>query len=115
MELTIADEKRYVPDFNDNLKIPEPEQIVVTVRVPPAKEQKFIYRTGTNGLEFDFPLAISRFVTKVENLSVTNQNGITTKVTTGKQLTDIPGLSLLVDDIGGEILSLMREIDSDPT
>ena len=110
MELTIADEKRYVPDFCENLKAPEPEQIVVTVRVPAAKEQRFIYKTGTNGLEFDFPLAISRFVTKVENLTV---NGV--RITTGKQMTDIPGLSLLVDDIGGEILSLMREVDTNPT
>ena len=111
MELTIADEKRYTPDFHNNLKVPEPDQIVVTIRVPAAKEQRFIYRTGSNGLEFDFPLAISRFVTKVENLAI---NGV--RIVTGKQMNDIPGLSLLVDDIGGEILSLMRgEVEPDPT
>ena len=110
MELTIADEKKYVPEFADNRKAPEPEQVVVTIRVPAAKEQRFIYRQGTNGLDFDFPLAVSRFVTRVENLVV---NGV--RIVTGKQMTDIPGLSLLVDDIGGEILNIMREVDSDPT
>ena len=115
MELFVDDVVEYIPDFRDNRQLSDDEQVVVTIKMPTARDQNFIYKQGGDGISFDFPLAVQRFVTRVKNLTV-NVSGHRTVVETGRDMVGIPKLSLLVDDIGAYILSLLRETaDADPT
>ena len=108
MELTIAKDADFIPEFNGNKALPEGEQVVVRIKVPTPREQSMVYEHSTQGANFNFPMAVTRYVTRVSNLKINGRS-----VETGRDIVDQPGLTSLVEEIGLHIATLMRFSDEE--
>jgi len=80
-------EKRFVPEWNDNKKLPATEQVVIHFSRIPGTSEKSTYKgfrinqSGGMELVYNDNLLCSSFVSKVDNLEINDK-----KVKTGAEL-----------------------------
>ena len=95
--------KKFIPEFNDNKKLPVNEQLVIHFGRIPGTSEKMTYKTfkfdssGTMQLSYNDNLMLATFVSKVENLELDNGN----KIKDGKDLATAshPALEKLFTEI----------------
>lgn len=90
MELRgITINKRFVPEFNNNKKLPIDKQIVIHfARIPGTAEEKnyknmSVTKDGTYGVLFKDDMLLSSYIERIENLKVAG-----VKVDTGQKLVE---------------------------
>ena len=80
-------DKRFIPEWNDNKKLPSNEQVVIEFSRIPATSEEQAYKgikfdsSGTMQLTYNDNMLISTFVSKVSNLEIGED-----KIKTGTEL-----------------------------
>lgn len=84
--------KRFIPEWNDNKKLPATEQLIINFSRIPGTSEKSTYkgfRMNQNGmmeLFYNDNLLCSTFVSKIENLEIISTSEEVTKIKTGAEL-----------------------------
>lgn len=121
MVIDVRKEAVFAPEWNDNRKQPESEQIRVVHRfLSPGEKQKFYY---TEPIELsgdkpksryiqDLPGHVKAVVIKIENLTL-NIDGKEKKITTGNDLYNVAGVPyMLVAEIERYMMNAEPEVDA---
>ena len=117
--------KRFIPEWNDNKKLPAGEQIIIHFSRIPGTSEKAIYK----GLEFNASNGNMKmtnsdnsmcytFISKIENLEFENDNGEIIKVKTGAELSTAnnPKLESLFPEIRNYLFPEEEELTAgEPT
>jgi hypothetical protein len=80
-------DKRFIPEWNDNKKLPSNEQVVIEFSRIPATSEEQNYKgfkfdsSGTMQLVYNDNMLVSTFVSKVHNLEIGDE-----KIKTGAEL-----------------------------
>jgi len=109
---TITKDLDYVPNWEDNDKLGEDEQIVFTLRfLTDAQRSKCfkigIDKNGSETVEPNYELLVKYGVVDIKNLTI---DGV--EIKTARQFGNISGFSALYMEIGTQILIMQARQDS---
>jgi hypothetical protein len=126
MRIKIAKSEVYVPEWNDNRKLDEDEQIKVHINFPKVKDYnnlrdfKMTTGNGESGermftFNLNYAKLFPKFITKIENLYAVDNSGNEYAITTGQELVDAGSeFEGLAQELGGYIMQTNRGLDDDP-
>ena len=85
--------KKFIPEWNDNKKLPATEQLVINFHRIPGTSEKTSYKgyemnttSGNIRITNNDNLMCATFVAKVENLEIVSPDGSSVKIKTGAEL-----------------------------
>jgi hypothetical protein len=84
--------KKFIPEWNENKKLPATEQLVINFARIPGTSEKSTYKGfrinqgGGMELVYNDNLLCSTFVLKVENLDIVSPDGSSAKIKNGAEL-----------------------------